>query len=149
MDLLDDIEGWAAGELGYHRNDDQARNLRHLMARIDDLKDKGLIPDHFPPGSIKRQLAEYQVRSIERQAAMLGYLPAAQELVMEAAKEVVREHLRGQGVSDALEKDSGLAQASDASADSTADTSKGGKKKRGSLGLGQEPGFAFTPGSPF
>ncbi len=99
MWMLDAIEEWAEEEKG-HSAEERARHLARVISRIDHLRDIGYLPENFPPGDLKRSVAEAQVRSIEREAEMLGFLPPAQSVVMEAGKEVARSHTGGMSLAD-------------------------------------------------
>lgn len=94
MSILETIEEWAEEQVEQSHGDRLA-HLEHLQAKIQHLKDTGQIPDRFPPGDLKRSLAEAQLRKVEREAETLGFVRPAQEVFIEAGKEVARSHLGG------------------------------------------------------
>ncbi|MGC8467589.1 MAG: hypothetical protein ACP5M3_05170 [Acidithiobacillus sp.] len=124
MWMLDVIEEWAEEEKG-HSAEERARRLARVISRIDHLRDIGYLPENFPPGDLKRSVAEAQVRAIEREAEMLGFLPPAQRVAMEAGKEVARGHAGGMGLAD----DGG---------DAPSTEKKKGRERDSGLGFGPE-----------
>jgi hypothetical protein len=123
--ILDIIEGWAEEEKA-HSQEERARQLARVVSRIEHLRDIGWLPENFPPGDLKRSVAEAQVRAIEREAEHLGFVPPAAEVAAEIGKEIVRSH-SGSGLGLYDEGDGGGVAAR-----------KKGRERDSGLGLGPE-----------
>ncbi|MGC8468036.1 MAG: hypothetical protein ACP5M3_07480 [Acidithiobacillus sp.] len=119
--MLDIIEGWAEEEKS-HSPEERARQLARLAARIEHLRDTGWLPENFPPGDLKRSVADAQVRAIEREAECLGFVPPARQLAGEAVREIARTHTGGLGIAD----------------DDSEPSRSTARSREGGLGLGPE-----------
>jgi hypothetical protein len=97
MFLLDIIEEWAEQQ-EEHSSAERARQLHELRMKIDHLRDIGYLPENFPPGDLKRSVAEAQVRILEQRAEALGFVRPGEDLALEIGKEVVRGHGGGLGM---------------------------------------------------
>jgi len=126
MFLLDIIEEWAEQQED-HSSAERARQLHELRMKIDHLRDIGYLPENFPPGDLKRSVAEAQVRILEQRAESLGFVRPAEDLALEIGKEIVRGHSGGLGL------------ATEGEVDPSEIARKKGRKVDSVLGLGEGP----------